>query len=194
MVELGDRKVCLINPIKGSPNDVIESIKDIGEVAFILAPNHYHNKGVEEHCDHFDRGILCSSAAAIPRLKKITGLALQNTNKLAKALPKGMSLLTPPGLKTGEVWLRIKQKKELVWIVTDAFCGPDAPDEESKDNWPDFPKLFPRVGVKERDVYRIWLINQIKEDEPTTVIPCHGGLLQPDDLAEQLMDIAENRI
>ncbi len=194
IVKLSENKACLINPIKGSPENVIESIKEIGPVSFILAPNHYHNKGLEEHCDHFKSANLCSSKAAIPRLRKITGLEPTNTNKLAKALPENMSLLTPPGLKTGEVWLRIKQKKKLIWIVTDAFCGPDTPDEESETNNPDFPKLFPRVGVLDRDVYRDWLINQIKTDKPTSIVPCHGGLIQATNLTQQLMEIAEVRL
>ncbi|MEO1160378.1 MAG: hypothetical protein AAFW74_07950, partial [Pseudomonadota bacterium] len=67
--------VCLFSPVQGLGAEAISSLAEIGPVTHLLAPNHYHNKGLAEYLSAFPDACLCAPEAAMPRLKKVTGLA-----------------------------------------------------------------------------------------------------------------------
>ena len=181
--------ICVFSPVAGLTDAVKESLLALGDVTILFAPNHYHNMAVREYAAAFLNARLLAPAAAIPRLKKVTGLSFAAADALADELPRGAALLAPEGLKTGEAWLRVREKKTTAWIVVDAFCGPP-----SGAGGPDLLKTFPKFGVGDRDRYVAWVERQIRRDKPTSLLTCHGRSVHDAALPDKLLDLVANRL
>ena len=89
---LKDGSLCLYSPVAGLETAAGQSLAELGEVSMILAPNHYHNKGLAGHAAAFPNASLICSKGAEPRLKKITGLAFDPLDTL-KAQLADLSLI-----------------------------------------------------------------------------------------------------
>ena len=185
-IVLRDGDVCLFSPVQGLGDAALDSLSTIGRVTYLLAPNHYHNKGLAEHADAFPDAILCAPVAAAPRLRKVTGLEPNGLDGLKKRLRRNMKLIDTDGLKTGEIWLRATGRGRTAWFVVDAFSGPKAGRSGGAANRPEMLKTFPNFGVADRNVYAAWVTAQIEQDRPDTMVPCHGAIVRAPDLPEKL--------
>lgn len=185
---LSDGSILLYSPVAGLGDVARESLSILGDVSYLLAPNHYHNKGLAEYFRFFPNANLVCSTTALPRLSKITKLKFGGLASLENNLPDNTELLEPDGLKTGEIWLQIKSKGEVIWIVTDAFTAqPTAVGEFTQE--PLLLGTFPRYGVRDSELFRTWVETKISELAPTIVIPCHGGILKCDNLGKSLSNL-----
>jgi len=178
--------MCVYSPIKGSAAKPFFGSDRVEAVTAILAPNHYHNAGVSEFADAFPRASVICSKVAKPRLQKVTGLKFQTIEVIEPELPKGMNLLEPPGLKTGEVWISIEFGHSTALIVTDAFSsgfsGPGVYESE-----PEMLSTFPKYGVKDAAIYKNWACQTISSFKPTLLLPCHGSPVKHPDLSARLL-------
>lgn len=185
--------LCLFSPVLGLSDAALASLAGLGDVAHLLAPNHYHNKGLAEYQAAFPNTSLCAPPAAQPRLTKVTGLSFDGLDALAAQLPDGMEVLEPPGLKTGEVWIRIAGPQAVAWLVVDAFSGPKGkPGNVAQE--PEILGTFPKFGVGNRARYVAWVKQQIRHDQPTTIIPCHGDIVRGPDLAARLLALVDQKL
>lgn len=187
-IRLSDGSLCLYSPVAGLGEAEHLHLNDLGGVSTILAPNHYHNKGLKEHVTLFPDAALVCSAAAKPRLEKVTGLGFECLDALTAKLPAHMQILEPQGLKTGEVWLQIRENPEVIWIVTDAFSA----RSNSKPFYAESPTLlgtFPKYGVKDPVVYKNWLETTLAFSEPTLIFPCHGSPIKAQNLGSALIKL-----
>jgi len=185
-IALRDGSVCIFSPVQGLNEAAVESLARIGAVRFLLAPNHYHNKALKEYADVFPKAQLCAPDGAIPRLQKITGQRLDNLDGVKALLEKHSDFIEPEGLKTGEVWLRIKAKSLTAWLVVDAFCGSKIEAGKTHADTPELLKTFPSFGVGQKDAFVSWVNDQIGRDQPGVVVPCHGSIIRAEDLAKKL--------
>jgi len=185
--------LCLFSPVAGLGDTALASLVRLGDVAFLLAPNHYHNKGLAEYRAAFPNASLCASPAAQTRLTKITGLAFDGLNGLAAELPDGMEVLVPEGLKTGEAWIRIAGPQAVAWLVVDAFSGPKGkPGSVAQE--PELLGTFPKFGVGDRARYVAWVKQQIQRDQPYMIVPCHGDITRGPDLTARLLALIDQEL
>ena len=184
-IRLRDGGVCLYSPVAGLEISERDSLLEIGRVSFLLAPNHYHNKGLKGHVDAFpDASLLCSDNAE-QRLQKVTGLMFEPLVTLQPLLDETQTILEPEGLKTGEVWVQIEVGADIVWIVTDAFSSTLHPPGVYAES-ASMLGTFPRYGVKDVTVFRDWLNEQLTITKPTILLPCHGSPVKGPNLTVQL--------
>ena len=177
--------LCLYSPVAGLGATAMASLDALGPVGLLLAPNHYHNKGLAEYAAAFPDARIVSTDAAAPRLQQLTGCTLRGLDTLIPDLPDGATTPIPPGLKTGEVWLTLPTPDGPAWLVTDAFAGPQKPAER-KSGAPQLLKTFPRYGIADRAAYTDWLTDRLSAAPPTRLIPCHGDVVDGPDLPDQL--------
>lgn len=182
--------LCLYSPVAGLDDAARDSLQDLGTVTVLLAPNHYHNKAAAEYARAFPTAQLACSDGARQRLEKITGLKFAGLDMLRTDLPAEMEMLEPPGLKTGEVWIQVRSETELVWIVTDAFCGADGATTEQ----PGLLGTFPKYGVGNKVLYRAWTEEQIASRPPTCIVPCHGSVVRSASLAANLRALLQEKL
>ncbi|MEJ6403731.1 hypothetical protein [Yoonia sp. 2307UL14-13] len=174
-IRLSDDTLCLHSPVAGFGDIAKSSLETLGKVSALLAPNQYHNKGLPEYAATFPSAALIAPMACHERLTKITGLTFQSPAILD--LPDTVQIITPEGLKTGEIWLCTK----TAWLVTDAFAGPAKPGGDAT-----LLKTFPRYGIGDAQTYRQWITKFIAKNPPTTLIPCHGAIVSDPKLGDQL--------
>ncbi len=190
---LRDGSICIYSPLPKLKKTELESLVANLDVSFFIAPNHYHHKGLHDHVELFKDATVVCSANAKPRLEKQTALKFQPLDQLASAIPSSIEIIEPQGLKTGEVWLRISLNDEVILVVTDAFCAPDAPQGEFA-NRPDILKPFPKFGIGDANLFKTSALEIIDERPPTILIPCHGAPVKNKSLADDLKALLEKRI
>ncbi len=192
-IGLASGGICLYSPVSGLSPDILKDIQNLGEVKALLAPNHYHNKGLKEYISAFPNAYLCCSSAAKPRLQKVTGLEFEDLEKLAGDLPDGLDVLEPDGLKTGEVWIAARTDHRVAWIMTDTFSGPKGKPGHIADKV-QLLGTFPKFGIADKQSYSTWLKNRVNKESPSLVIPCHGSMIQSPRLADDLKSVLENAL
>lgn len=185
--------LCLFSPVQGLGEKAIASLEPLGGVEVLLAPNHYHNKGLREYAEAFPHAWICASNAAAPRLAKLTRLRIEGLDKLRTLLSKKSKLVSPDGLKTGEVWLSMRGADSSAWVVVDAFCGSGG-NMKTIAAAPDLLSTFPRYGVADRSAYRQWLERQIEVDDPSVIVPCHGAVIRSRRLPFAIRRLMESKL
>jgi len=186
VIHLIDGKVCLYSPLATVPQSVFEQYT----VSHLLAPNHYHNKAMRSYAEYFPKAKPCASKAAQARLKTQTNLAFRPIKTLADKLPTNLQIIEPMGLKTGEVWIKFLHNKQCGWFVVDAFCGSKMTKSVDTCSHPELLKTFPNYGIADLDMYKSWLLAQIKIDKPKIIIPCHGSIVRNTRLPTLLKKLA----
>lgn len=187
-LRLRDGSLCLYSPVLGLNSDAKASLAAFGEVACLLAPNHYHHKGLNENALAFPKAKTLCSGPAQPRLEKQTGLTFDGLEQLETLLPDGCDFAEPDGLKTGEVWLVVKTMQECLWIVCDSFKGPKGKVGHVGQTV-EMLGTFPTYGIKDKDAYATWLKGRSAADEPTMIIPCHGSMVRSEHLAKDVTSL-----
>lgn len=187
-LRLSDGSLCLYSPVLGLSEKAKASLSARGEVAYLLAPNHYHHKGLNEYAEAFPKAKIVCSGDAQARVEKQTGLTFEGLERLEFLLPNGCDFAEPDGLKTGEVWLVIKTQKERLWIVCDSFKGPKG-EAGHVGQTVDMLSTFPKYGIKDKDAYAAWLQSRAAADEPTMIIPCHGSMVRSELLAKEVASL-----
>lgn len=187
-LRLSDQSFCLYSPVAGLETVLSAADCEISPVSALLAPNHYHNKGLAAHHAAFPGAALFCSDAARPRLDQLTGLSFDPLQELERALPNGVTLHEPVGVKTGEVWVKITSGKTCALIVTDAFSSPLQPVGQFGDA-ANLLGTFPRYGVKDAHAYTSWAIDFLSQCQPTLLLPCHGSPVRAADLTDQLITL-----
>ncbi len=122
---------------------------------------------------------------------------------IAGVLPAGAELLSPPGLKNGEVWLRIASGDRVTWVVSDAFFNLAANARgfmglvlRATGTAPGLRigRTFTLLAVGDTAPYRDWLLERIAADRPTTLVPGHGAVLADADLPARLDALVRARL
>ncbi|MEO0703714.1 MAG: hypothetical protein AAFY80_16380 [Pseudomonadota bacterium] len=190
-LRLRDDSLCLYSPVAGLETHLLEQVGELGRVSALLAPNHYHNKGLAAHRSAFPGASLHCTTAAKPRLTKITGLDFEPLDDLAPRLRAAQTLHEPPGLKTGEVWVEINAGADRALIVTDAFnAAAKAAGVFAEEAG--LLGTFPNYGVKDATTYKSWAVTFLSERTPTMLLPCHGAPVRSASLATQLITVLED--
>lgn len=184
-IRLQSGGLCLYSPVAGLSDAAKQSLVELGDVKFLLAPNHYHNKGLKEYAAAFPEAQLCAPPTTHARLEKITGLKFDGLEALGTDLPPDTKIIATEGLKTGEVWIYADTDGGLAWIVTDAFSGPKGPVGHYADAV-ELLGTFPKFGVADQEIYLSWVAQQISKTPPALVIPCHGSMIRSPDLRDKL--------
>jgi hypothetical protein len=122
---------------------------------------------------------------------------------LGKRLPEGAELLVPPGLKNGEVWLKVPTAAGTAWVVSDAFfalaknaTGFTGFMLRATGTAPGLRigRTFTGLGIGAKVLYRDWLLERIATDRPAVLIPGHGEVLAGADLADRLDELTRMRL
>jgi hypothetical protein len=195
-IRLKDNSVMVVSPIKGLSQSCIDQLRSLGQVKFLLAPNHFHNLGIRPFVEMFPGVKLVARNEARPRLKKLTGLEVDDLESVQDMLPQHVQIYQPAGTKSGETWIRVATQPGNVWIVSDSFFNmPQVPN-----NFLGFvlrvcgtapglrvSRVFRIIALRDKAAYRNWVAARAAADQPVMVIPGHGEFIRGKDLAAKLV-------
>lgn len=189
-LKLVDGSLCLYSPVLGLDETSRDSLAALGDVSVLLAPNHYHHKGLAEYVQAFPEASLICSERARPRLEKQTGLTFGGLATLTPQLAEDCNLVEPDGLKTGEVWIVRTHPGGHVWVLCDAFKGPSGKPGIVSDQI-ELMGTFPTYGIRDKEIYSTWVKARLKTENPTLIVPCHGSLVASPTLASQMATLLD---
>ena len=192
-IRLKGDKLCIYSPLPNFNDDALSSLNALGSVGFILAPNHYHHRGIAGITEQFPKAKLVCSMQAKNRLEKITEQKFDSVSNFSKSLPARIRLLEPQGLKTGEVWLEFKTKNQRIWVVADAFDSKPA-DAQPYEASLSMLRTFPSYGIDDAESYRSWLKKEISKRPPTVIVPCHGPPVKSRHLVTEIEELVSARL
>lgn len=182
-----------------------ELCPDEGIQLSIIMPNSYHFMGVEAWLERFPNAKLYASKKAIKRLNKQGLPAITALEDQAPNLPDHFHILIPPGHRGGDVWLsQNNSEKGALWITCDSFQN-----YERYSNQPiarTLQKLMDTApGLKmsqfvkwllmdNKRRFKHWVLDQIQEDKPTTLIPSHGEVEHDEQLSQRISELVKARL
>lgn len=200
-IRLADGRLAIHSPIRRLAGEARGELAEIGTPAFLIAPNHFHNRGLHKYVEAYPGITVVASPAAAPRVARRCGHLVSDPAALRDALPANLSLLVPPATRAGELWLSFDSPGGRAWTVGDAFFNiartPRTPIGFLLWLLGISPGL--RIGasyrwlVRDRAAYRRWLLDTIAAQRPTTLIPCHGDILTDPQLPDRLQRLVERR-
>jgi hypothetical protein len=196
--KLADGRLAVWSAIKGLGADAHRELAALGRPDLLVAPNHFHNLGLDEYARAYPGTTAVAAAAAVPRVRRKCKGDVRDEARLRPALPLHVSLLIPPATTTGELWLSVRGEQRA-WIVGDGFFNiartPFSPMGLILRSLGTSPGL--RIGrayrwfIRDRAAYQGWLMGKIAQERPTMLIPCHGDVLVDAALPDRLMKLAE---
>ncbi|MCZ7680230.1 MAG: hypothetical protein M5U28_16275 [Sandaracinaceae bacterium] len=193
----------LVSPIRGTLARTAEALEAIGTPSAALAPNHFHYMGLREARERYGDLACVASGTAAPRLTAKCGHDFASLDALRERLPSSVTLLEPPGTKTGEVWLRVETDGGVAWAVCDAFFSVSRPLSgmmglvlRATGTAPGLRigSTFLWLALADRRAYRRWLEERLEEDAPRVLVPSHGDVIHDEALPERLRELAARRL
>lgn len=175
----------------------------------LLLPNAYHYMGVSAWKARFPNAKLYASEIAIAQFKKKKDFEFSSevlpVSELSKRLPESFELVEPPGHRAGDVWLvKHASNKTSLWITCDSFLNYDRVSNQPIARM--MQKLLGAApGLKmsqvvkwfilnDRSAFKKWLKDRLDQDKPVTLIPSHGEVRHSDKLADEILNLVEQRL
>jgi len=62
----------MYSPLPDLDEAEFAELENLGKVSILLAPNHYHHRGIARHVERFPHANLACATGARPRLQKLT--------------------------------------------------------------------------------------------------------------------------
>lgn len=200
-VQLQPGCACVYSPPPGSGEAAIRELSALGRL-LLLAPNKYHTLGLLPYARLHPGSEVISDVVARERLRKKTGLPIQELSHFSASPSLPVATLVPPGTRNGETWLSIQAQSRRAWIVGDAFLNlselPPPPHRWIIALTNSGPGLSIggtfKLMVKRKRAYRDYVLNLIEREQPTMLIPCHGDVLIDDELPQRLSALVRARL
>ena len=116
-------------------------------------------------------------------------MSFKSLDALKTQLPIHLTIVTPDGLKNGEVWVRSNQKRRVSWFVVDALSGQKMTAANDRGSELLMMKTFPTYGIGDPKIFVKWVKTQLAKDKPTLIVPCHGSITANQQMVPAVLEI-----
>ena len=125
----GEGGLIVVSPPCRITAGIFEHLSKYGSVRALVASNAFHYMGLPEWKSRFPDAAIYAPAQSIARVERQTKLHGIRSLAEAKSITGSrVELVDMPHYKTGEVLVRIKTERGLVWYVTDVIMNlPELP-------------------------------------------------------------------
>ena len=183
----GEGGLIVVSPPCRVAEKAFEDLQRHGPVRALVASNAFHHMGIPEWKRRFPDAAVFAPAQSIARVERQT--RLQGIRPLAEAAaiagPR-MELIDMPHYKTGEVLVRIRTDRGLVWYVTDVIMNmPTLPANfivKLLFKWTGsapglkYNNVAPLFMMKDKKALRRWFAEEYRKAPPRWLIPSHGDI------------------
>lgn len=180
-----DGGLMVVSPPCRAGSGVFDALARHGEVRALVAPNAFHHMGLGEWHARFPAAAVFAPAQSVQRVQRHTGVAgIRPVAEAAALTGPHVDLVDMPHYKTGEVLVRMRSSRGLVWYLTDIVLNlPRLPDHP-------VPRLLfklsgsapglrlnhiaPLFMVRDKAALKRWVAEQLAAAPPQWLVPCHG--------------------
>lgn len=178
--------------------------EEVGSISYLLMPNQFHHLGLKEWTQHFPEAKILSAGAFADKFSKKTDLSIKDWKTVESALPETLEIVEVPGLKTGELMLKLRHKDCLTYFICDIFFNM----EELPKHWLyknllklmkagpglKISRLMTGIGMSDKKAVGKFLIKILDEEKPDIISPQHGTALKGEAGREALKSILRERL
>lgn len=202
-LRLVDGGVLVVSPGATLDEFTLLELNELGRPSVLLAPNGFHHLGIPSWRERYPWLAVVASARTRGELACRGIWQVEPLEHLAGLLPPGAEVLQPPGLRTGEAWLRVATERGVAWIVGDALFNLTMPPRGVRgallrraglDVGLRMTPLFRLAAVRDKALLGSWWMLHVEADRPRLLLPAHGDVYVGDDLTDRLREIARDRL
>jgi hypothetical protein len=184
----GEGGLFIVSPPCGVAAGVFDDLAAYGPVRALVASNAFHHMGLPEWKKRFPDSGLYAPVQSIARVAKHTGLeGIRPLADAAAIAGPGLDLVDMPHYRTGEVLVRVRTGRGLVWYVSDVVMNmPTLPANpiarflfRATGSAPGlrFNNIAPLFMVRNKAALRSWLGAEAAKEPPHWLIPAHGDIV-----------------
>jgi hypothetical protein len=169
-------------------SSAFDELARYGPLRALVASNAFHHLGLPAWKARFPDAAVFAPAQSIPRVE--AKAKLKGIRPLAEAgsiTGEHLELVDMPHYKTGEVLVRAKSERGLVWYLTDVIMNlPALPPHpvvkmmfKLSKSAPGlrFNNIAPMFMVKDKPALKRWLAAELEKSPPRWIIPTHGDIV-----------------
>lgn len=175
----------IVSPPYRAADGVFEDLRPYGPVRALVASNAFHHLGIPEWKKRFPNAAVFAPAQSVARVERQTKIrGIRPLSEAAVITGPDPELIDMPYYRTGEVLVRAKSARGLVWYVTDIILNmPALPGHpimgilfRLSGSAPGlrFNNIGPMFMVKDKAALKRWLAAEYEKDPPRWLIAAHG--------------------
>jgi hypothetical protein len=177
----------IVSPPYRVADGVFGDLFPYGPVVALVASNAFHHMGIPDWKRRFPNAAVFAPAQSVARVERQTKLSgIRPLADAAAITGPDLELIDMPHYRTGEVLVRVKTARGLVWYVTDIILNmPVLPDHpimkmlfSLSRSAPGlrFNNIGPIFMVKDKAALKRWLAAEYEKDPPRWLIAAHGDV------------------
>lgn len=197
VVGIAARKLLAVSPGPKLGDAAHEELRAYGEVSALVSPNRFHHLGVEEWLKRWPGAQAYAGEQSLPRLnKKCSAGAVFKPLSQLPALPGGIHIDNPPGMKNTDLVLRVNGAQGWIWYINDLLMNmralPSNPVARlmvaaaGMKRGLCAPRMARMLNVGDKHVVGNWLLNELDARPPAVALFGHGDPLAGQDLGARL--------
>jgi len=196
----GKTGLVVVSPPWRAAAGVFDDLAQYGAVRALVASNAFHYLGLKEWKQRFPDAALFAPAQSIARVERQSSLSgIRPVSEAAPITGPAVELVDMPHYKTGEVLVRIKTGRGVVWYVCDVIMNlTELPRHplfrlmfrlSGSGPGPRFNNIAPLFMVEDKAALRRWVREEFHKSPPDWLIATHGDIVdfkQNPDVARKL--------
>jgi hypothetical protein len=200
VIGIGARKLLAVSPGWRLGDAAHDDLRAHGEVTVLVSPNRFHHLGIEEWLRRWPGAQAYAGEQSLRRLnKKCSAGAVFKPLAQLPALPGGIAIDNPPGMKNTDLVLRVGTAQGWVWYVNDLLMNmrelPRNPLARFMVGVAGMkkglcaPRMARMLNVGDKKVVGNWLLAELDARPPAVVVFGHGDPLYGQDAGARLKSV-----
>ncbi len=202
VIGIGARKLLAVSPGWKLGDAAHRDLRAYGEVAALVSPNRFHHLGIEEWLERWPGARAYAGEQSLRRLnKKCSAGAVFKPLSQLPALPGGIHIDNPPGMKNTDLVLRVNGAQGWVWYINDLLMNmrelPRNPVARLMLGVAGMkkglcaPRMARMLNVRDRKVVGNWLLAELEARPPAVAVFGHGDPLAGQDVGAKLRSVIQ---
>ena len=188
VIGIGGRKLLAVSPGWKLGDAAHDDLRAYGEVTALVSPNRFHHLGIEDWLKRWPGAQAYAGEQSLRRLnRKCSAGAVFRPLSQLPALPGGIAIDNPPGMKNTDLVLRASTAQGWVWYINDLLMNmrelPRNPVARFMLGLAGMkkglcaPRMARMLNVREKKVVGDWLLAELDAKPPAVALFGHGDPL-----------------
>jgi hypothetical protein len=202
VIGIGSRELLAVSPGPRLGDAAHEELAAYGKVTALVSPNRFHHLGIEDWLKRWPGAQAYAGEQSLPRLsRKCSAGAVFKPLSQLPALPGGIHIDNPPGMKNTDLVLRVSTAQGWVWYINDLLMNmralPANPIARlmvaaaGMKKGLCAPRMARMLNVRDRKAVASWLLAELEAKPPAVVVFGHGDPLRGPEAGAKLRSVIQ---
>lgn len=202
VIGIGSRELLAVSPGPRLGDAAHEELAAYGKVTALVSPNRFHHLGIEDWLKRWPGAQAYAGEQSLLRLsRKCSAGAVFKPLSQLPALPGGIHIDNPPGMKNTDLVLRVSTAQGWVWYINDLLMNmralPANPIARlmvaaaGMKKGLCAPRMARMLNVRDRKAVASWLLAELEAKPPAVVVFGHGDPLRGPEAGAKLRSVIQ---